>query len=487
MGVPWAWGRSRTMRALLVFVVSAVLLAAALWLRPAPTGEAALDRQLTRELLRLGFTGRVEATLEERLGRPVNPQLAEIGRLLFFDPVLSLSEDNSCSGCHGPNVSFSDSRPISIGVGNNGVVGPGRRGGHNQRRAPSLMNAAFYPSLMWDSRFAATSLDPFDNTQGFVFPEPEARSLSHMEHLLGAQAYTPVVNKVEMAGFEFDGDNDAMRSTLAQRIDDIEEYRTLFAELFADVGRGARVSYEHIGRALAEFEFTLVRVDAPIDRFARGQTDAMTTAQKQGALLFFAPDGGRTACVECHKVDGYASEMFSDFVPRVLAVPQIVPTFRNIRFNGPDENEDYGLEQQTRSEADRYKFRTAPLRNLRFQPTFMHNGAYTCVDDAIRHHLEVAQGMSGFGAEMLDASINASLGPVEPMLGRVETLLTSSRPFQDDELEQIVMFVRDALSDPGAHPDSLRALVPEAVPSGRMVHHFEFGVQPSGGCKGARP
>lgn len=189
-----------------------------------PAVEAALNERLSSILSARDFTGRVEATLEQRLGRPIDPRLAEVGRLLFFDPILSLNGDNSCSGCHGPNVSFNDSRSIAIGVGNNGVVGPGRRGPYNQRWAPSLINAAFYPRLMWDSRFAATSVDPFRNALGFEFPEPEGLSLSHMEHLLGAQAFTPIVNRVEMAGTDFVGDNDAMRAALVERVYGIDEY-----------------------------------------------------------------------------------------------------------------------------------------------------------------------------------------------------------------------------------------------------------------------
>ena len=177
---------------------------------PDPAVVAALDERLRTILDAREFTGRIESTLETRLGRPVDSRLAEVGRLLFFDPILSLTRDNSCSGCHGPNVSFNDSKSIAIGVGNNGIVGPGRRGPHNQRRAPSIINVAFFPRLMWDSRFEALSIDPFRNDKGFSFPPPDGLSLSHMEHLLGAQAFTPVINRVEMAG-NFVGDHEEMR------------------------------------------------------------------------------------------------------------------------------------------------------------------------------------------------------------------------------------------------------------------------------------
>ena len=73
--------------------------------------------------------------------------------------------------------------------------------------------------------------------------------------------------------------------------------------------------------------------------------------------------------------------MFSDFKNRVIGVPQIAPFFGaekgNVIFDGPGQDEDFGLEQITGDPNDRYKFRTAPLRNLALAPAYFHNGAYT--------------------------------------------------------------------------------------------------------------
>ena len=333
--------------------------------------EEYIDGWLQADLKERSFDGRIEERLVERLGRPIHQGRAELGRLIFFDPILSLSGDNSCSGCHGPNSAFNDGNSIAIGVENNGVVGPGRRGPHNQRRAPTVVNAVFYQSLMWDSRFEALSRDPFDNSRGFAFPDPEGLSLSGMEHLLGAQAFTPVVARIEMAGFEFEGDNDAMRAEIVRRVGDIDEYQSRFADSFADIEAGTGIRYEHIAAAIAEFEFTLVRADAPLDRYARGDQSALSYDEKAGARLFF----DEAMCAECHIVRGNANQMFSDFEPHVLAVPQVVPVFGNKPFDGAGD-EDYGLEQHTGKSSDRYKFRTSPLRNVAYQPTFMHNGAY---------------------------------------------------------------------------------------------------------------
>jgi cytochrome c peroxidase len=144
------------------------------------------------------------------------------------------------------------------------------------------------------------------------------------------------------------------------------------------------------GRAIAEFEFTLTFADAPIDRYARGEKNAMNESEKRGALLFF----GKPGCVQCHAVAGKFNEMFSDFQNRVIGVPQVAPLFGaergNAIFDGPGRDEDFGAEQISGNVADRYRFRTSPLRNVALQPAFFHNGAFTRLEDAIRHHLDVA-------------------------------------------------------------------------------------------------
>src|SRR5688572_17851943 len=268
-----------------------------------------LDDVLRRYLARHGFTGRVASTLEWRLGRRVDRQLADVGRQLWFDPIQGLNDDNSCGGCHSPTHGFGDTQPIAIGVDNNGIVGPDRTGPRNQRRTPMAINTAFYPTLMWNSRFHARSGDPFDNRNGFTFPAPEGSTLSYLPHLLTAQAFIPPTERVEAAGFHFPGGNDDIRGEVLRRLNASAEYRQRFARAFPHVRAGGPIAFDDFARAIAEFEFTQVYADAPIDRYARGDRNALTPSQKRGAALFF----GRAGCVACHAVAGASNEMFSDF------------------------------------------------------------------------------------------------------------------------------------------------------------------------------
>src|SRR4026208_1450354 len=167
---------------LLVFAVGTLLLltsTASAQHRDTFPGNDSLDQQLEAVLLGAGFTGRIEATLEAGLGRRLDKKLADVGRLLWFDTITGLNNDNTCAGCHSPTHGFGDNQSIAIGIDNNGIVGPDRAGPRNQRRTPMALNTAFYPNLMWNSRFASLSEDPFDNSGGFKFPPPEDLSLSY--------------------------------------------------------------------------------------------------------------------------------------------------------------------------------------------------------------------------------------------------------------------------------------------------------------------
>src|SRR5579864_5238168 len=165
-----------------------------------------LDSQLAAALSAAGFTGTSGSSIEARLGRSIDLKLANLGRLLFFDKIPSLHSDNACAGCHSPTNGFGDTQSIAIGIQNDNLVGPNRHGPRNQRRTPMASNTAFFPGLMWNERFFSVSGDPFDNSDGFVFPPPEGatRFPPHdpvIRVLLQAQGEMPPTELTEVAGF----------------------------------------------------------------------------------------------------------------------------------------------------------------------------------------------------------------------------------------------------------------------------------------------
>lgn len=439
---------------------------------PLSASASQLDQRLEAVLRQAGFTGSIEATLEHRLGRRLNAQLAEVGRMLWFDTITGLNDDNTCAGCHSPTAGFGDTQSIAIGIDNNGIVGPHRTGPRNMRRSPMIINAAFFPKLMWNSRFAALSNNPFDNSAGFLFPPPEGVSLSYQPHLLVAQAFIPPTERNEVAGFDFPGDNHAIRAEVLSRLNSNSSYRKLFGKVFPDVKAGAPITFDMFARAIAEFQFTLTFADAPIDKFARGNRTALSENEKKGALLFF----GEARCVVCHSVAGQSNEMFSDFQEHVIAVPQIVPNVTNSVFDGAGSNEDFGKEQITGDPEDRYTFRTSPLRNIAVQPTFMHDGAFTTLEAAVRHHLDVSTSAREYDPTRhgLAPDLRGPTGPIEPVLARVDPVLATPIVLSPEQFADLVAFVRYGLLDPRAEPEHLRRLVPHTVPSDRPVLTFEF-------------
>lgn len=464
-----------------------------------------LDAALVAELRKQGFTGKVESTLEARLGRKLNQKLADLGNKLFFDTVVGLHDDNACGGCHSPAAGMGDTQSIAIGVQSNRVVGPDRTGPRNQRRSPSVVNTAFYPKLMWNGRFFAPSGDPFNNALGFEFPLPEGTTAfppKHptIKHLLVAQAHIPPTELVEVAGFngvsdlgerflQFDDGlgspvpsadasgfrNEPIRQAVLQRLNSNASYRSLFGASFPEVAAGAAIDFSMFGRAIAEFEFTLVRANAPLDRYARGQRNALSDGQKRGALVFF----GKGNCVACHAVAGTSNEMFSDFAMHNIGVPQIAPPFSvgrsNMIYDGPGENEDFGLAQVSGKEADRYKFRSSPLRNAALQPAFFHNGAFTRLEDAIRHHLDANLSARRYDPKRagIAADLVGRLGPIEPVLATLDPLLRTPTALSEHEFDDLFAFVRDGLLDPKAGPKEMCRVIPKSVPSGRDLLTFQ--------------
>jgi hypothetical protein len=167
--------------------------------------------------------------------------------------------------------------------------------------------------------------------------------------------------------------------------------------------------------------------------------------------------------------------MFSDFRQHVIGVPQVVPSGGNVPFDGPGQNEDFGLEQVTGNAADRYMFRTAPLRNAAVMPAFMHNGAFVQLEDAIRHHLNPYTSARTYSPSTLPPDLRGPVGPIEPVLARLDTLLRTPIVLSAGEFSDLVDFVRNGLLDPRILPHHLRTLIPRRVPSGSQTLTFEFG------------
>lgn len=513
---------------------------------------ASLDDQLEALLKNEGFKGDLEERSLKKLGRPINKDASELGRHLFFDRILSLANDNSCSGCHAPQFGFADSQSIAIGVGNNCKVGPGRSGPHNQRRSPTVANAVLYPVMMWNGRFSATAGDSFDNSGGFLFPAPEANTKfapfePAVKSLMAAQGHMPPTELPEMAGFRkaegqqfqfsrFGGEfgvvegntvrrasgvtlegakvnnlraraqfrlmgttpapppgpcgtvpdelpdaempitspNEPIRRKVLKRLRDEPAYVAAFAKAFPGAGTTRPISFSMVGEALSEFQNELVFAKAPIDLFARGDRKAMTDSQKRGALVFF----GKGKCSSCHNVSSGPGELFSDFQMHNIGVPPLYPEFEaegNVEFKGHNKDLDLGLAEFT-DEAKRedwYRFRTSPLRNVGLAPTFMHNGAYTRLEDAIEHHLDAKKALLNYDPSKAGVKGLTKVANRHPIAATISPLLANPISLTSKEKADLVAFVRDGLTDPRARPAEACKRIPTKLLSGLPLPAFE--------------
>ena len=205
----------------------------------------------------------------EPADNPLTPEKVTLGQALFFDPVLSEDNEMACATCHHPDLGFSDGLPTAAGLDGAALA----------RNTPGLWNVAYEQHLFRDGR-----VDSLED-----------------------QALIPLTHPGEMAV----GDLEQMAAELAA----IPEYVALFDAAFG--GGAAAVNPANTARALAAFQRTLISNDAPFDRYAAGQFDALSPKQRRGLAIFRS---GATRCFECHSAPTFASDTF-----RVVGVDSADP------------------------------------------------------------------------------------------------------------------------------------------------------------------
>ncbi|WP_338035553.1 cytochrome-c peroxidase [Halioglobus maricola] len=201
--------------------------------------------QLYNSLQGAGMGGPSTGLPEWRDG--FTPQQTDLGRFLFFDPVLSRDGSVSCATCHHPDKGFADGRGLSVGIDGHTVT----------RSAPTLWNVAFLKTLFWDGR--ATSLEE--------------------------QAMGPLYSEHEMGG------NPAL---LLETLNGIPAYRSLFAEAFPG---DQEITLDEIYTAIAAFQVSLISLNSRYDQYAHGYHEALTEPEIEGMNIFRS---FVARCAECH-------------------------------------------------------------------------------------------------------------------------------------------------------------------------------------------
>ena len=226
--------------------------------------------------------------------------------------------------------------------------------------------------------FSVASGNPFNNSLGFRLPLPEGTTKfpandPNVTHLLIAHAHMPPTELNEAAGFtgtagtidpafdQFDDGrggkvpmpdasgfrNEPIRAAMVARLNATPAYRSLFGALFPTVASGGPITMLMFARAIAEFEFTLVFANAPVDHFARGETTAMTDAQKQGATHFLRQRKMRWVPLGRRPIQRNVQRLQEPCHRRAPTCATFRGGKGDTMFDGIDNDEDFGLEQDT--------------------------------------------------------------------------------------------------------------------------------------------
>ncbi|MBX3084574.1 MAG: right-handed parallel beta-helix repeat-containing protein [Anaerolineae bacterium] len=241
----------------------------------------------------------------------------DLGKMLFFDPILSQNHAMACASCHQPPNGLSDGRAVGEGI--NGVA--------LKRNVPSLYEVAYKSSLMWDGR--ADTLE--------------------------AQITIPMTSADEMANTP---------EQIVKDLQGVDAYKELFAKAFPDAKEA--ITFENVGMSLAAFERSLLAHNSPFDKYAAGDFSALTPSQRRGFALFRS---GATSCYKCHMAPTFtngkyevtgvpdangnmtdegrggitkvATEQYAFIVPSLRNVALTAPYMHNGRFATLDEVLDF--------------------------------------------------------------------------------------------------------------------------------------------------
>jgi cytochrome c peroxidase len=307
-----------------------------------------------------------------------NPPTAEkiaLGERLFLDKRFSATGEVSCSTCHLPEKAFTDG-PLSVSEGIHKLTGT--------RNAPTVINSAYFETLFWDGR--SPSLED--------------------------QALHPFVNPVEMGL--------ANHGPILAIVRTEPEYQRAFQQVFGVEGDAVHI--QHVTKAIAAFERTIVAGDSPFDRwYFRGEA-ALSEQQIRGFNLFV--NEGR--CVSCHVVEEtsalFTDNRFHNIGVGVNAIQGDIPALASEYIKAKlsaAEVDIKVLSDKRSSELGRFavntrfddmgSFKTPTLRNIAVTAPYMHDGSMKTLRETVEHY-------NNGGVTPKDAPVNDFLsGGIRPL------------------------------------------------------------------------
>lgn len=393
-----------------------------------------------------------------------DPAKVALGEALFFDKILSGNRDVACATCHQPGLATGDAQSVSVGTGftGNGAnrqLGPGRS--HGARNSSPIFNMVGVDRMFWDGRVERTG-NGFSTPAGFSLP-------AGLDSALAAQAMFPVTNRQEMRGNAGDTSINGQSNELAQlsdadlqaqwdaimtRLRAIGSYQAMFRLAYPTVAE-SDLGFQHAANAIAAFETNRFQaLSSPFDRYVAGDDTALSDAAKRGGQLFY----GRARCSRCH-----TGPLLSDLSFHNIASPQVGPG------NSTEAPLDFGRFNVSGDPQDRFRFRTAILRNVAVTGPWMHSGSYTSLANVVRHYRNPAAALNQYDPTQLRADLVNQVSTQRQIaagvLNTLDPILVPPIALNNAEVADLVSFL-ESLTDPNAVNNSS---APASVPSGLPV------------------
>lgn len=339
---------------------------------------------------------------------PQTPAKIALGDKLFHDARFSADGKVSCATCHADDKAFTDN--LRVSTGHHGLQGT--------RNAPTVLNAAFYTSQFWDGR------------------EPD----------LEGQSKQPFVNPVEGGLPNHEPILDIVRNDPA--------YKNAFETVFGAGGK--QLTLDHVAKAIASFERTVISGDSPFDQYYFGDNkNAMTDAQRRGFDLFL----GQGRCVSCHTIEQdhalFTDNRFHNIGVGINAIQQDVPRLATAFLEAKNQGGEVDvivLTDKKSSELGRFAvtdniteigaFKTPTLRNIALTAPYMHDGSLKTLKEVIIHY-------NNGGVTPANAQVNDFLsGGIRPL------------NLTDAQIDDLVAFL-EALTSPQVAQQSAAASLKE--------------------------
>jgi len=312
-----------------------------------------------------------------------NEKYEELGKILFFDPILSGNNERSCASCHAPEKAFTDGQRKSIALDFEGNV---------RRNSPMLLNVAYQKELFWDMR------------------------APHLENQI---AHVVVSDK------EFGMDY----KTLKEKLLHSSEYVALFEDLKNNKQKGGEaINLYDINLAIGMYVRTLKSFNSPFDQYMRGETNDYPQEAIRGFNLFM----GKANCGSCHFAPVFNSTTppyFRDSEAEVLGVPADK--------NYTSLDDDLGRFELFKAEFGEQlflkgAFKTPTLRNIALTAPYMHNGVFDTLEEVMEFYNN--GGGAGHGLDVPQQTLSSDslhLTPTEisDIIFFMETLTDTSVSF----------------------------------------------------------